>query len=159
MNNQDKIKYSPEIESYLASSHFHQTRGLADAIIKKIGGEKRFLEVYEDVVFNAQPRKVDGFKSTSNVISFFNHNKTDILAYIKKDSDNIEADDAADVIHYRLYENTYTIEEVRAAIKEDSNRSDDISRLHIEIAIFATMDAFSDFCDGFNLFNIDADNA
>lgn len=155
MTNQDKIKYSPEIAGYLASRHFVQTRSLADAIIKQVGGDKRFLEIYKDVVFNAQPRTVDGFKSTSNVINFFNNNKTDILAYIKEDADSIEAEDAAEVIHYRLYENTHTIEEVRAAIQEDSNRSDDLSRLHVEIATFATMDAFSDFCAGLNVFITD----
>lgn len=159
MTNQDKIKYSPEIEGYLASRYLAQTRSLADAIIKQVGGEKRFLEIYEDVVFNAQPRTVDGFKSTSNVINFFNNNKTDILAYIKESADSVEADDAAGVIHYRLYENTHTVEEVRAAIKEDSNKSSDVSRLHVALATFATMDAFSDFCDGFNLYGINDDVA
>lgn len=153
MTNQDKIKYSPEIEGYLSSGQLAQTRSLADAIIKQVGGEKRFLEIYEGVVLNAQPRTVDGFKSTSNVINFFNNNKSDVLAYIKEDADGIEAEDVAEIIHYRLCENTHTIDEVRAAIQEDSNRSDDLSRLHVAIATFVTMDAFIDFCGGFSLFN------
>ena len=153
MTNQNESRYSPEIEGYLESTHLHQTRSLADAIIKQVGGEKRFLEVYEDVVYNAQPRTIDGFKSTSNVISFFNNNKTDILAYIKASSEGVEAEEIAEIIHYRLYEDTHALADIEAAIKEDSNRSSDLSKLHIEIALFAAMEAFSDFCDGLILFN------
>lgn len=155
-----EVKYSPNIEAFLDSDYISLTPQLALALIEQIGGEAVFLKVAEPLMMiDLNPRSVLGFKESADIVSFFNANKQDVLAYAESygegNGEGEAVDGAAGVIHWRFDEGLYSIDEIKSALDNMHIQESRLSKLQERIAITWSLYVLLELCDTFMCFSYD----